>query len=275
MPDKDDPVTGRDMLAHCAYADDRHIRTRLAFWAHSTKAYPEGWRMSYVDWDGTGTIVDVGCGNARELKYLVASGKCRNGIGVDLSAGMLASAQGPLATDGLSFVQGDAEHLPVRAGAADAVLAMHMLYHVPNPEQAIAELRRVVRAGGTVLVSTVGARDLAGLRELFDSVASEHLGRRVEALPPLGFTLDNGGVLLGRHFNDVTLHTDENELILSDAQVAVDYMDSMRDPVVAHLGPDLDFEVALSALRQRIDERIRKCGSFVTHGYSGMFVCRE
>jgi ubiquinone/menaquinone biosynthesis C-methylase UbiE len=39
--------------------------------------------------------------------------------------------------------------LPLRDGAVDIALAIHMLYHVPSRETAIAELRRVVAAGGT------------------------------------------------------------------------------------------------------------------------------
>ena len=49
---------------------------------------------------------------------------------------------------------GSADALPLRTGSVDAALAMHMLYHLPRPEAGLAELRRVLRPGGRLVVST-------------------------------------------------------------------------------------------------------------------------
>ncbi len=47
-----------------------------------------------------------------------------------------------------SFVQGSATALPFRAGEFDAIWTIWTLEHVPNPEQALAEMRRVLKDGG-------------------------------------------------------------------------------------------------------------------------------
>ena len=52
------------------------------------------------------------------------------------------------------------------AAALDAALAMHMLYHLPRPEAGLAELRRVLRPSGRLVVST-NDDTLDGLWQLF------------------------------------------------------------------------------------------------------------
>ena len=53
--------------------------------------------------------------------------------------------------------------LPFEADTFDAVVANHMLYHVPDRAQALAEMQRVLKPGGQVYLATNG---LAHLREL-------------------------------------------------------------------------------------------------------------
>lgn len=64
------------MLAGSAYADDRHLRARMAIWAYVDKQRQAGWRTSFVGWDGGQMVLDIGCGNGRELRELLAVGKC-------------------------------------------------------------------------------------------------------------------------------------------------------------------------------------------------------
>ena len=65
----------------------------------------------------------------------------------------------------VALVAADATALPLPDGVADLTLAMHMLYHVPDPSQAVRELRRVTRPGGRVVI---GLNGLDHLRELRD-----------------------------------------------------------------------------------------------------------
>jgi SAM-dependent methyltransferase len=51
------------------------------------------------------------------------------------------------------FVQGSATDLPFRDSQFDAILTCWTLEHVPNPEQALAEMRRVVRDGGYLYIA--------------------------------------------------------------------------------------------------------------------------
>ena len=89
----DDPVTGRRMLTRSAYADDRHLRSRMAIFRYAEAPADPGWRISPVAWDGTQVVADVGCGNGFDLRQLVPGGRCRHAFGLDLSGGMLRSLE--------------------------------------------------------------------------------------------------------------------------------------------------------------------------------------
>ena len=86
-------MTGRRTLTRSAYADDRHLRSRLAIFAYADAPVDPRWRTSPVLWDGTQVVADVGCGNGFDLRQLVPEHRCRHAFGLDLSAGMLPSLE--------------------------------------------------------------------------------------------------------------------------------------------------------------------------------------
>ncbi|MGP0028207.1 MAG: class I SAM-dependent methyltransferase [Streptosporangiaceae bacterium] len=144
----DDPVTGRRTLTRSAYADDRHLPSRLAIFGYAEAPVDPRWRTSPVPWDDTQVVADVGCGNGFDLRQLVPEHRCRHAFGLDLSAGMLRSLEDLRSTGRLSLIQADAQQLPLHNSSVDVALAMHMLYHVPDVRAAVRELRRIVRPDG-------------------------------------------------------------------------------------------------------------------------------
>jgi SAM-dependent methyltransferase len=87
-----------------------------------------------------GVVADVGCGNGAYLAELARRGFAGRVIGADMSAGMLAAARER--GGGAALVNADATALPLAPGSVDLLLAMHMLYHVPDPLDAVREFRR-------------------------------------------------------------------------------------------------------------------------------------
>jgi len=113
-------------------------------------------------------VVDVGCGPGRYLRRLGATRPELRPVGIDVSIGMLrAAGQRRVAA-------GSADALPLRTGSVDAALAMHMLYHLPRPGAGLAELRRVLRPGGRLLVST-NDDTVDGLWQLFRDAGLDRL----------------------------------------------------------------------------------------------------
>ncbi|MCW2284948.1 phosphatidylethanolamine/phosphatidyl-N-methylethanolamine N-methyltransferase [Rhodoblastus acidophilus] len=106
-----------------------------------------------------GKVLDVGVGTGLELPMFDADVEL---VGVDLSEPMLRRAQDRIARDSLTRVKGlcvmDATRLAFADGTFDATVAPYVLTVVPDPQATMAELARVTRVGGEiVLVNHVGA----------------------------------------------------------------------------------------------------------------------
>jgi len=100
---------------------------------------------------GDERVLDVGTGAG--LVVLALAPQVREAVGVDAVPEMLAEARA--AAEGLtnaSFVQADAAALPFEEASFDLACTLRTLHHLARPELAIAELARVTRPGGHLLV---------------------------------------------------------------------------------------------------------------------------
>src|SRR6266571_3889544 len=106
-----------------------------------------------LPWHQDMTVLDVGTGTgylAGMMAPLV--GKM---IGVDCTPAMLARAGEKMAQAGYQHVflrEGMAEHIPLATGSVDVAMCHMLMHHVVSPRTALAELRRVVRPGGYLLI---------------------------------------------------------------------------------------------------------------------------
>jgi ubiquinone/menaquinone biosynthesis C-methylase UbiE len=91
-------------------------------------------------------VFEAGCGTGLLLRE--AARVARSAIGLDLSRGMLGAARGR----GLRVVQGSLTDVPLPSESVDLVYSMKVLAHIPPIQQALAELARLVRPGGHLLL---------------------------------------------------------------------------------------------------------------------------
>lgn len=98
-------------------------------------------------------FLDAGSGPLSQREYLLYSAEYTHRVCIDLSVRALKEARCKLDTHGL-YVVGDLANLPFRDGTFDAVLASHVLYHVPEDEQAsvVRELYRTLKTGATCVI---------------------------------------------------------------------------------------------------------------------------
>src|SRR2546423_9395843 len=151
-----DRFTDRTVLTTEAYADPTRLVTRYSLYRFREPQLDLPAVIAELMHDVPGPVLDVGCGPGRAVGALRGDRPQRTVVAVDLSPGMLAAA-GPPA------MVADAAALPVPDGSCGGVLAMHMLYHVPDPEAGVRELARAKASGGTVLISTNAEDDKEGL----------------------------------------------------------------------------------------------------------------
>jgi SAM-dependent methyltransferase/uncharacterized protein YbaR (Trm112 family) len=131
---------------------------------------------------GGTSLLDVASGAIPHPEYLDFSRNYQVRICVDFSIRALREAREKLGERGL-YILGDITRLPLAAGAVDAAISLHTIYHVPETEQsrAVDELIRVCKPGGRVIVVYTWATSAAmttafRIREFFGSL--KRLGRR-------------------------------------------------------------------------------------------------
>ena len=95
-------------------------------------------------------VVDVGTADGLMLDDLRRRMGPLTFLGVDLSFVLLRANL----TDGVFKAQGDALHMPVKTGIADAVIATAVIEHVPDASAMLRECARMLRPGGLLVVTT-------------------------------------------------------------------------------------------------------------------------
>lgn len=117
-------------------------------------------------------ILEIGVGTGLTLPYFTPETRV---LGADLSLDMLKVANGKVASQGLKHVRGlmvmDACRLGFQAERFDAVTAQFVITLVPDPEQALAEMDRVLKPGGELVISSRLVDDGGVLAPLWAALA--------------------------------------------------------------------------------------------------------
>jgi ubiquinone/menaquinone biosynthesis C-methylase UbiE len=132
---------------------DRFAKTadRVAALQDARAAELEQRVVRFVSPAGDERALDSGTGSGA-LAFALAP-HVREVVGVDLVPELLEQARKRAERfPNVSFVEGDATKLPFRYGSFDLAGSLRTLHHIPRPELAVAELVRVTRPGGRLLV---------------------------------------------------------------------------------------------------------------------------
>ncbi len=169
--------------------------------------------------------LDSGCG-AGALAFSLAP-HVRDVVGVDTSPELLAAGRVD-APANVTLVEGDATALPFETGEFDLAGCARVLHHVRRPELVVAELARVTRPGGRILiVDQLG--DIDPLRRLehdrFEQARDSSHQRLLPDTDIRGF-LDTNGLVVER--NEVTRESRELERYLDLAAVPQEERHSVR-----------------------------------------------
>src|SRR5262245_24915343 len=140
-------------------------------------------------------VLDVACGTGLiALPVAEAIGPRGFVVGVDISEQMVDAARERAIERELanvSFARMDAENLALPDAGFDVVLCALGLMFMPDPEQAIGEMRRVLRPGGRLVVAVWGERARCGWSTLFSIVDAEVTSE----VCPLFFRMGQGDTL--------------------------------------------------------------------------------
>jgi SAM-dependent methyltransferase len=156
-------------------------------------------------------VLVVGCGDGTEAALLseLLGAKV---VGIDA-----ADQFHPLAASRVERQVADARELPFPDEAFDLVFSFHVLEHVSDPEQALTEMRRVLRAGGGLWIGTPNRSRLLGYLGSRDATRREKVAWNI---------VDWRARLSGRFRNELGAHagftSDELRNMLLESFAVVD-----------------------------------------------------
>ena len=255
-------IGGSDFLKNLEkqYKNASNLNARIRMHhLYSTNAQDwHEWLFQQYDIPERSSILELGCGNG------VFWSKNQQGVSsdwditlTDLSVGMLDDASQQLGKH-YQYKQADIHQIPFEADTFDIVIANHMLYHVENLDQALSEVKRVLKPGGMFYCSTVGSTHLKGFEDLVKG-----FDERLEYPSPEKFAevfgLENGEEKLSHYFQEVRLKKFEDALDITERQAIIDYLCSTNTELSSYLkeGKVEDFFNYLEAIRNKNDGVIR------------------
>ena len=233
-------------------------------WLFDHLALPEGAR-----------VLELGCGPAKLWRENL--GRVPQSWDVtltDASSGMLEEARAYLENEPRTFAYEvvDAQAIPFDDASFDAVIAVHMLYHVPDQPRALREIRRVLKSDGHFYASTNGRTHM---REVGDLAAHFAEGETLEQLRAShtlnSFRLEDGSEMLSAHFAKVTLHKRESSLKVTEAEPLLAFILSATAATELRERPTAAQIQKLEDFKTYLRERIAAQGAVHLTQATGLF----
>ncbi len=252
------------------YSDSRNLDARAALHRDfSTSPLDwQTWVFTQLGLEPDTAVLECGCGPGWLWRQNLGRIPANCAITLtDLSPGMVAEAEAALTGSGINFHVREAniETLPFADDSFDVVVANHMLYHVPHLDNALAEIRRVLKPNGRLFAATNGDNHMRELKDLAQNIVGQAVSH---TWPQLAFRLENGRDLLAPYFEDVSVVMFADGLAVTAVEPLMAYLRSMT--LFSILQTD-DMASQIAALEQHIADTIADQGAYHIQKETGLF----
>lgn len=204
--------------------------------------------------------LDSGCGDGSFTEHLVRRQRPSSVVGVDPSPAQLSFARQRASVASVSFLQGDAQALPVSSSSVDAAVMALVLFFVPDPLAGIRELLRVTRPGGTIAAYHW---DMAGggfpLQPIINAARDE--GYEPQKPPSAWAATLEASAALWRNAGSLEVEIRQFEVSRTFASFDDFWCTAYSNPRLRAL-----FESLSSAVLQRLYDRVRQQLGVATEG---------
>jgi ubiquinone/menaquinone biosynthesis C-methylase UbiE len=208
-------------------------------------------------------ILELGCGPGYLWKECVQRIPAGWTITLsDLSPGMVDAAWRNLVVTGrnFKFEQIDAQSIPYPDATFDAVIANHMLYHVPDRKKALSEIKRVLKADGRLFAATNGDRTFQEISAWLSRATNKNdLPRFIQP-----FMLENGLSQLQEFFAKIELTRYDDNLRVTEVEPIMAYI---RSGIRATYFSETEF----TQIEKELREKLERDGEIFITKDSGLF----
>jgi len=133
------------------YSTSKNVRARWNIYEYTvpkTNLIQEA--INKLNLQGNETILDLGCGDGNFLLHMKSNRHKGKLIGLDLNEKMFPKNK----QEGIKFIVGSADKLPLPDNSTDIIIAFFMLYHMTNIQKTLHEWNRVLKNQGKIIIST-------------------------------------------------------------------------------------------------------------------------
>ena len=181
------------------------------------------WIVSNYDLKNGFRVLELGCGTGDMWKGHIDLLKNINLTLTDFSDGMLKAAREKLGNlSNISYKTADIQNIPFEDKCFDIVIANMMLYHVPDINKGLSEVKRVLKESGTFYCATYGEH---GIVEYISNLLKDY---GVKSNVNTNFTLQNGKEQLKSYFSSVIRLNYEDSLNVSNIDDIIEYIYSLQ-----------------------------------------------
>lgn len=233
------------------------------------------WALQHIKWDAAKLVLDCGCGASSYLDHAIQQGLCPKNCHVIDKNKTLAReikqswSQSPELPQ---IINGDHSYIPLPDASIDYALAMHIFARLDDISASLAEIRRVLRPDGQLLVSTNSVSHLHELSSLFSQSVKRFSGVSFQ-YPVSMFSGENGANFLEYHFANIQRHDFSHTIVCQSAQPLISFIEEQR-PLLERLLPStLGWNLVVEDLEYQINIRIKQTGSFKTQIKRCIFLC--
>jgi ubiquinone/menaquinone biosynthesis C-methylase UbiE len=258
--------TDQQYLIKDQYKDSSNLEARIVLHQRFS-TNPQGWFNwvfdTLVKMSAAANVLELGCGSAEMWKVCASRIPADWVITLtDISDGMLDAGWRSLVPlgRGFKFEQMDAQSIPYGEKTFDAVIANHMLFHVPDRKKALNEIKRVLKDDGRLIATTVG-RD--HMQQMYQWLKRINTNERPDMfINP--FTLESGPEQLQEIFSQVKRSQYLDNLHITEINPLIAYIRSS-------IGVTDLSEEKLEELIKELSVVLKKEGKIFITKDSGMF----
>ena len=195
---------------------DKTLQQRISTHERYGKFEINNWILKQIDLKPNEHILDIGCGNGKQLREFAKITAYVEGI--DVSESLLTEAALKLKEYGLAAnlkIASADEKLPYEDGTFDAASCCFSIYYYKNIQFTLNEINRVLKPGGRLFVAAPTRKNISELVSL-TTIKTPYIKRTECEIIPLLF--DN--------FQKITLNIFQNPIFFPDIESFMDYYNS-------------------------------------------------
>lgn len=249
------------------YKNSSNLSARLNLHSFNTNKLDwHVWFFEKMDIPENSKILELGCGNGVLWQVNKQAVKENWDITLsDFSEGMLQDSKQNISIEKIKYEIIDIQDIPYEDESFDIIIARHMLYHVPDIDKALSEVKRVLKPNGKFYVSINGKEHMQELIELvkkYDKYIDFNPSKFADK-----FGIENGNEMLKQCFNNVSAEDFDGQIVVHKAEPVVSYVTS-----IISARECLSNEQELESFYKYIEKEIDKKGTFSITTKVGMFI---